>query len=138
MLYKNTTHLTQENFKRMTGVSKKVFEIMVSSAQDYFAKRTTKRGNVSKFSIEDQVLIFLEYYKEYRTFFHMGTTYNVNESTIYRIVTKIENCLIQDEKFGLAGLKDFSKGRENIPINAIIIDATEIQIQRPKKRKFGK
>jgi len=24
-----------------------------------------------------------------------------------------EDCLIQDEKFGLAGLKDFSKGREN-------------------------
>jgi len=36
-------------------------------------------------------------------------------STIYRIVTKIKNCLIQDEKFGLAGLKDFSKGRENMP-----------------------
>jgi Helix-turn-helix of DDE superfamily endonuclease len=64
---------------------------LVSSTQDNFAKRPTKRGKISKFSIEDQVLIFLEYYKENRTFFHIGTTYGVHESTIYRIVTKIGN-----------------------------------------------
>ena len=134
MLYKNLQQLTQDKFKRLTGVSKKVFEIMVSSTQDNFAKRPTKRGKVSKFSIEDQVLIFLEYYKENRTFFHIGATYSVNESNIYRIVTKIENCLMKDEKFSLEGKNALKNSKNSPSINAIIIDATEIQIQRPKKR----
>ena len=133
MLYKNLQQLTQDKFKRLTGVSKKVFEIMVSSTQDNFAKRPTKRGKVSKFSIEDQVLIFLEYYKENRTFFHIGATYSVNESTIYRIVTKIENCLMKDEKFSLEGKNALKNSKNSPSINAIIIDATEIQIQRPEK-----
>jgi hypothetical protein len=136
MLYKISQQLTQEEFKRLTGVSKKVFEIMVSSTQDKFVKRPTKRGGISKFSIQDQVLIFLEYYKENRTFFHIGATYGVNESTVYRIVTKIENCLMKDEKFSLNGKNALKNAKNKPSINAIIIDATEIQIQRPKKRNF--
>ena len=138
MLYKYAAFLTQEEFKRLTGVDKKIFEIMVCSLQEHFAKRTTKRGKISKFSIEDQVLIFLEYYKEYRTFFHIGKAYNVDESTIYRMVSKVENCLLEDEKFRLTGLKNFVKSQKNPLNNAIIIDATEIPIQRPKKKKSQK
>jgi hypothetical protein len=47
-----------------------------------------------------------------------------------------ENCLMKDKKFGLEGKNTLKNTKNNVPINAIIIDATEIQIQRPKKRNF--
>lgn len=40
---------------------------------------------------------------------------------------------MKDEKFSLEGKNAFKNSKNKLPINAIIIDATEIQIQRPKK-----
>ncbi|WP_408605900.1 helix-turn-helix domain-containing protein [Mastigocladopsis repens] len=36
----------------------------------------------------------LEYWREYRTYFHIGQSWGVNESTAYRIIRKIEDILM--------------------------------------------
>ena len=41
---------------------------------------------------------------------------------------------MKDEKFSLEGKNALKNSKNSPSINAIIIDATEIQIQRPKKR----
>lgn len=43
----------------------------------------------------------LEYWREYRTYFHIGNSWVVNESTVYRIVKKVENILIKSGLFNL-------------------------------------
>jgi hypothetical protein len=35
----------------------------------------------------------LEYLREYRTYFHIGQSWGVNESTAYRIIRRIEDTL---------------------------------------------
>jgi len=115
-------------------VSRPVFKLMVNSVNEAVAARLTKRGNISKFSVEDQILIMLEYYREYRTYYHMASTYKVHESSIARIVNKTEAILIKDKRFNLPGKKVLESG-SGIQISAIIVDATEIAIQRPKKSK---
>ena len=40
-------------------------------------------------TLEEQVLVALEYWREYRTYFHRGTNWGVSGSTICRIVTNI-------------------------------------------------
>ncbi|NEO51432.1 MAG: transposase family protein, partial [Moorea sp. SIO4A3] len=40
----------------------------------------------SKLSLENQVLMTLEYLREYRTYFHIGQHWGLNESTVYRII----------------------------------------------------
>jgi len=61
-------------------------------------------------TLEEQVLVALEYWREYRTYFHRGTNWGVSGSTICRIVTNIESTLIKTGKFGIPGKKASFKG----------------------------
>ena len=67
---------------------------------------------------------------EYRTLFHVAMTYGVNASSAQRIIQKIENLLIKSDKFHLP--KKLPKG-EGVDWEVIVIDATEMTIERPKK-----
>lgn len=132
MLYQDLNKLSDGEFKRGCGVSRKVFNEMVLSVRSSVAKRKTLRGNMSKFTIEDKILIMLQYYREYRTMFHISVDLGVAESTVCRIIDKVEEILIKDKLFQLPPKKDLSQ----MQIEVIVVDATEIPIQRPKKTKL--
>ena len=87
-------------------------------------------GRPAKLNLEDQVLLSLSYWRGYRTLFHVATSYGVSEPMASRIVRHVEDCLNQSNLFNLP--KDLPQG-EGIDWNVVIIDATEIPIQRPKK-----
>ena len=74
-----------------------------------------------------------EYLREYRTYFHIGQSWGLNESNVYRTIKKIENILVQDKNFRLPGKKELLK--ENNNLTTIVIDVTETPIERPKKNK---
>ena len=59
-------------------------------------------------------------------------TYGISETTASRIVRHVEDCLINSNLFNLQ--KKLPKGA-GIDWNVVIVDATEIPIQRPKKTK---
>jgi hypothetical protein len=101
VLYNKLSKQSENYFKRKTGVKKKTFEAMVQVVKEEISKRPTLRGKRPKYSIENQVLIMLHYYREYPTFFHLADIYNLHESTAQRIVIKIENILIKSHKFAL-------------------------------------
>lgn len=63
-------------------------------------------------------------------FIHVATRYGVSKSIASRIVHHVEDCLIQSNLFNLT--KSLPEG-EGIDWNVLIIDATGIPIQRPKK-----
>ncbi len=84
-------------------------------------------------STEDQLLITLEYWREYRTYFHLGNSWGINESTAYRIVRKIENILIKSGLFNLPGKKALLES--NSEIEVIVVDVSEHEIERPKKKQ---
>ena len=65
-----------------------------------------------------------------KTLFHVATSYGVSEPTASRIVHHVEDCLIKSNLFNLP--KHLPEG-EGIDWNVVIVDATEIPIQRPKK-----
>ena len=92
-----------------------------------------KSGRPGKTSLEDQVLMTLEYWREYRTYFHIGQSWGVTESTACRIIRKIEKVLSQSRVFTLPGKKCLQES--NTSIDAIVIDVTESPIERPKKNK---
>ncbi|MEP0857596.1 transposase family protein [Trichocoleus sp. DQ-U1] len=47
--------------------------------------RTDKRGGQAKLSVEDQLLLVLEYWREYRTQFHIATSWGISESAVCRL-----------------------------------------------------
>ena len=126
MKYIDSKKLSNSQFKRYTGISYSTFYLMVEQLK----KHLPTTGRPAKLSLEDQVLLSLSYWREYRTLFHVATSYGVSEPTASRIVRHVEDCLMQSNLFNLP--KNLPEG-EGIDWNVVIIDATEIPIQRPKK-----
>jgi hypothetical protein len=96
-------------------------------------KLKKKSGRPSKLSVENQVLMTLEYLREYRTYFHIGQSWGINESTVFRIVRKVEEILIKAKEFRLPGKKQLLKSEENPEM--IVVDVTETPREKPKKNK---
>ena len=69
-------------FKRLTGVYKKTFRLMVREVNKYDQKKVkskcNNRSRPFKLCVEDQILLTLMYYREYRTQFHIGGTYQIS------------------------------------------------------------
>ena len=88
-------------------------------------------GRTPKLIREDQLLMTLMYWREYRTEFHIGITYSVSEATVCRTIRKIENVLMKSGEFRLPGKKALQPS--DTLIEVVLIDATEQPIERPKK-----
>jgi hypothetical protein len=129
MTYEKVKNLTSEKFKRLCGVKKETFTQMVEIVEIQ-EKLKTKTGRPSKLSLENQVLMTLEYLREYRTYFHIAQSWGVNELTAYQIIRKIENILIRSQEFALPGKKQLLK--LNHELKVIVIDVTETPNQQSK------
>ena len=134
--YEELKQLSAEHFRRLTGVQLPTFEKLVSilseaesSAQQ---RRRRQAGRRSRMSIEDRLLMALEYLREYRTYFHLGRSYGLSESACYRACRWVEDTLIKSGEFSLPGKKELLKS--DIEYEVILIDATESPISRPKKK----
>ena len=97
MTSKRIKHLNEQDFKRLFGVQPKLFQEMVEVLKPELLKPKQKGGQ-PKLSIEDQLLIALEYWREYRTYFHIAQSWGVHESTICRIVHRVEDKLMNSNK----------------------------------------
>jgi transposase len=133
MKYEQIKQLEAEKFRRLTGVKKETFDKMVSILVEAEIKKKAKGGRKSKLSIEDRLLMALEYIREYRTYFHVSQSYGVGESTSYDTIKWIEDTLIKHPDFALPGRKALLKS--DMEYEIILIDATETPIERPKKKK---
>jgi hypothetical protein len=71
------------------------------------------------------------YYREYRTFAHIGSTYNISESQCWRIITTLEIWLIKSDLFRLPGKKKLTQS--DVEWDVVVVDVSEHAIERPKK-----
>ena len=132
MKYWQAIKLSSREFKRLTGVKRQTFRLMVRLVKGE-AKKKKKPGRRTKLIIEDQILVTLQYWREYRTYFHISKDWKIAESTVCRIVKKIENILIQSRKFSLPGKKKLLDSSEDEKL--ILMDVMESPIERPKKHQ---
>ncbi len=132
--YAVLSKLSKTKFKRYTGVNKDVFQVMVRMVSEHEQKRKKKEGRTAHLSIGDQILMVPEYYREYRTLFHIGTDYGLDESNVQRTVVKIESISIQSGYFNLPGKKVLLSADK---IQAILTDATGTPTARPEKSPKG-
>jgi hypothetical protein len=99
--YEELKRFPEKQFKRLTGVQRETFEKMVAILLEAQGKRYRKAGRKGVLSIEDRLLMALEYLREYRTYFHLGRSYGLSESACYRTCRGIEDVLIKRKRFGL-------------------------------------
>jgi len=134
MKFETIKELDDEKFRRLTGVKRTTFDKMVSILEQDIKKRKTNKGRKKKLSIENMLLMTLEYIREYRTYFHISQSYAVSESNAYKTVKWVEDTLIKHPDFALPGRKALLKS--DIEYEVILIDASESPIERPKKKEF--
>ena len=126
---KTIEKLKPKKFKRRFGVQKQTYFFLVDIVKNQREKKNTA-GRKTKLNSQEQVLVTLEYFREYRTYFHIAQDWNISESTVCRTVHKIEKILLNSGCLSLPGKKQLINP-ENI--KAVLIDVTESPIQRPQK-----
>lgn len=130
MTYEQLKYLRPSAFKRRCGVQLETFEQMVNLLRPHLDRRG-KRGGQCKLSVEDQLLVVLEYWREYRTQFHIATTWGLSEAAVCRLIQKVEALLMHSGKFRLPGKKQLYQQADTWQV--LVVDVTESPIERPKK-----
>ena len=87
-------------------------------------------GHPPKLSVLDRLVIMLSYYREYRTMENIAFDYGVAKSTICESIKWAEGILIKSEAFSLPKKRELVN---DVDIEAVLVDATECEIERPKK-----
>lgn len=131
MKWESIKNLLPEKFRRLTGVKKLTFEKMTEILKEAYIKKRLRGGRKTKLTVEDMLLMALEYLREYRTYFHISKSYGLSESNAYKIIRWVEDTLIKSKLFSLPGRKALLKSDVNYEV--ILVDASETPIQRPKK-----
>jgi hypothetical protein len=135
MRYENVKDLKASEFRRLTGVKHETFVMMLGVLEEAEAARKAAQryrgGKKPKLTLADQLLMTLEYLREYRTQFHISKSYGLEETRCGRIIRHVENTLMKSRKFTLPGRKALLES--NIEYQVVVVDATETPIERPQK-----
>ncbi len=127
MKYENLTRFDDLEFKRLVGVPRPLFSKMLSILEE--AERAKKKsGRPHSLTLQDQLLLTLNYLRSYRTQIELSADYGLAESNVNRTIQKIENALVQSRHFVLP-----KRNQEIENDDFVLIDVTESQIERPKK-----
>lgn len=127
----NLQQMSDEQFRRVTGLKRTTFEKMVELLQEAHTKKKARGGRPNKLTVAEMLLMALEYLREYRTYLHIATSYGISESNTFEAIRWVEDTLIQSKEFRLPGRKALLKSDNQIEI--VLVDATETPIERPKK-----
>jgi Helix-turn-helix of DDE superfamily endonuclease len=133
MKYEKIKNYKDEEFRRLSGVKRSTFKKMIEILAEAEKKKKIRGGKPNALPMEERLLMALEYLREYRTYFHVASSYGISESSCYRNIKWIEDTLIRHPDFALPGRKALLKS--DMEYEVILIDATETPIERPKKNK---
>ena len=120
------------DFKRLTGVSHATFKKMLAVVK----AGMPSFGCPPKLSREDQLLMTLMYWREYRSRFHIAQTYGVSEATVSRTIRKVEDILIRSKQFHLPGKKALQPS-DTLTAAFRQRRASIIRSRRRRKRRIG-
>lgn len=133
MKEKNIESLSDKQFRRVVGVKRKTFAVMLEVITKAHTEKKACGGRPNKLSVTEMILMTLEYLREYRTYASIGVSYGLAEANAYQTIRWVENVLIKCGKFKLPGRKALIKS-DNV-VQVVLIDATESPVERPKKNR---
>lgn len=123
-------HLKAEDYQKYLGVKKETFDVMFQILENDYQRKHKLGGRPPKLSVLDKLMIMLQYYREYRAMDNIAFDYGVSKSTICDAIKWVEETLVKDGKFSLPSKR---KLLEDTAIEVVVVDATECEIERPKK-----
>jgi hypothetical protein len=123
--------IKKDNFHRLTGVKADVFVEMVRKLTPFWEKRLLKKKLSGRpfgvGGLEDHLLVLLIIYRCHITQDFLGLIFGVNKTCICRTLQRIEPIAKK-----ILGVKRSIKVTKS-EAEALLIDATEQAVERPKK-----
>ena len=133
-------------FKRLTGLEREKFLKLAEQVEERFETARVKRlnskkrqrkiggGQKSKLTATEALFLLLIYYRTYAQLLFLGTFFNIDESTAWRYVQRIEPLLP-----GIFRIPERRIKMSEEEVMELIIDATEQETQkRPGSSWSGK
>lgn len=78
MNYRQVKQLPAEEFRRLTGIKPDSFQAMFKVLQGVEKEKRKRGGSPHDVALADRLLMTLEYWREYRTYFHIGQSYGLS------------------------------------------------------------
>lgn len=142
-----------------TGLSVEQFDLLGEAVgvriteqkeQEKPRQRATGGGRKAALSVEDQVLVVLMYYRLYLTQILLGYLFNLDDSNVSRLISKLRPVLLevlplpaqetvlftQAKGKRVSSLEELLK--KHPEFKEVLIDATEQEIQKPKDKQKRK
>ena len=123
---------SEKDFERYTGIPMWLYWESVAILVRAKREKARRGGRKTKLKCWEMLLMSLEYWREYRTYFHIGKSYGVSESNCYKMIIWVENTLIKSGKYSLPGKAALLAGES---VKTVLFDATESPVERPKKNR---
>ena len=133
---KDIRHLSEEHFRRRTGVKPETFERMLGILERAYAAKKNKGGRPSTLGVAKMLLMTLEYLKEYRTLECIGASYGLTKANVGKTIKWVEEALLASGLFSLPSKRKLVQSKPEIEV--IVVDTVETPIQRPKSPKKQK
>ena len=89
--YEKTQKLGEKEFKRITGVTREIFEKMIVRLKEQYAQDHSGGGAPGQ-PVELRLTLALEYWREYRTFEHMSLLSEAQPTISYRKAQSMKWC----------------------------------------------
>ncbi|WP_139806631.1 transposase family protein [Deinococcus hopiensis] len=125
-----TLKVNRKQFRRRTGVYAETFAEMEEVLRRREGRKK-KSGRPAALSVAEQLLMTLEFWREYRTFAHLGDDWGVHESTVHGTVERVEAALIESARFRMPKRRMFQEAQ--LVYSVVAVDASEVPCKRPKK-----
>ena len=100
MKYEEVSRYEEKKFKRVVGVNRMTFKLMRDVLDKEYRKKHM-RGRSTKLSVEDMLLIAMEYWYEKRTYEQIAASYGLAASNVYRTIRWIEDVFVENGTFEL-------------------------------------
>ena len=132
--YSIIKEMSVKKFIRRVGINKIAFEILSEQLKKEIEKEKqanpiSKRGRKSTLCVEEQLLLCMFYLRNYRTFLELGEEFGISEGYANKLFHKISKQLVMILK--LPSNTELTKEG----LKAVVIDASEQQIERPVKKQ---
>ena len=101
MKYEEVSRYEDKKFKRVVGVNRMTFKLMIDVLDKEYRKKHM-RGRSTKLSVEDMLLIAMEYWYEKRTYEQIAASYGLAASNVYRTIRWIEDVFVENGTFELS------------------------------------
>ena len=117
--YMSKKKISEENFRRSTGVKINTVSYLLKKLKSVIPEK--KCGPRNKLSLRRQLLLTLDYWRNYSSLLETGKRFGISEATACRTYKFIEDSLAKAGLCKLPGKKGFTTDFEE----SFTVDATE-------------